>query len=285
MTTETRVKPSSVLHVLAVFSVMLAAPIQAQESSDVHPYLTNEYTVDMGVFLSDRTLKVRVNGTVLGANREVDFESSLRSKRTDDTFALYFGWRFGKKWSLFAQYFHSSVGSQAVLMDDVEWKDTVFAAGSSVAAGQDFTLFRVFFGRAFDTSDRHDFGVGAGIHWLEIGAFIEGNVILGGGGMSFSREAVSVSGPLPNIGVWYQYSLSPQWALKSRLDWLEASVGDYDGKIINASFGLNYQVSDHFGIGLDYSRVELDVDVSKSNWRGGAVITYDGPYAYVSIYW
>ena len=170
-------------------------------------------------------------------------------------------------------------------MEDVEWKDIVFAAGSSVVGGQDFRLFRVFFGRSFDTSDRHDFGVGAGIHWLEIDAFIEGNVILGGGGVSFRREAVSASGPLPNIGVWYQYSLSPRWALRSRLDWLEASVGDYEGKIINASFGLNYQTSDHFGIGLDYSLVELDVDVIKSDWRGGAIITYDGPYAYLSFYW
>ena len=49
-------------------------------------------------------------------------------------------------------------------MEDVEWKDSVFAAGTSVTGGQDFTLFRVFFGRAFDTSDRHDMGVGAGFH-------------------------------------------------------------------------------------------------------------------------
>ena len=66
---------------------------------------------------------------------------------------------------------------------------------------------------------------------------------------------------------------------------MEASVGDYEGKIIIASFGLNYQTSDHFGIGLGYSMVELDVEVTKSDWQGGAIITYDGPYAYPSFYW
>ncbi len=285
MIAETRVKPSGLLYLLTVLSSMLAAPAQAQESSNVHPYLTNKYAVDMGAFLSDRTLKIRVNGTAPGDNSEVDFENSLRSKSHDETFALYLGWRFGEKWSLFGQYFDSSVSTGAALKEDVEWKDIVFAAGSSVVGGQDFRLLRVFFGRSFETSDRHDFGVGAGFHWLEIDAFIEGNVILGGGGVSFRREAVNASGPLPNIGVWYQYSLSPRWALRSRLDWLEASVGDYEGKIINAAFGLNYQTSDHFGIGLDYSLVELDVDVIKSDWRGGAIITYDGPYAYLSFYW
>jgi hypothetical protein len=270
---------------LAVLLGMLAAPAQAQESSNLHPYFTNKYFVDLGVFFPDRTLKIHVNGTVLDADRIIDFENSLRLKRNDETFALNLGWRFGKKWSLFTQYFESSLSSGTVLAEDIEWKDSVFAAGSSVVVGQDFTVLRVFFGRAFDTSDRHDFGVGVGFHWLEIGAFIEGNVILGDGASSFRRESVRVSGPLPNIGVWYQYSLSPRWALTSRLDWLEASVSDYDGKIINASFGLNYHLFDHFGIGLDYSLVELDVDVSKSDWEGGAKIAYDGFYASLSFNW
>lgn len=270
---------------LAVLFGILTAPIQAQESSDVHPYLTNKYTVDMGVFFPDRTLKIRVNGTIPGANRNVDFENRLRVKEDDETFALNLGWRYRENWSLFTQYFESGVSSGAVLAEDVKWKDTVFVAGSNVRAGQDFALFRVFFGRAFDTSERHEFGVGAGFHWLEIRAFIEGNVILGGGGTTFRREAVSASGPLPNIGVWYKYSLSPRWAFRSRLDWLAASVGDYDGKIINASFGVNYQTSDHFGIGLDYNLIELDVDVSKSDWQGRAAISYDGLYASMSFYW
>ena len=285
MTTKTRAKPSGPLFLLAVLFGMLAAPIQAQESSNLHPYFTNKYFVDLGVFFPDRTLRIHVNGTALGANRDVDFEKRLRLKRNDEMFALNLGWRFGEKWSLFTQYFDSSISSRAILTEDVEWKDSVFAAGTSVAGGQGFTLVRVFFGRAFDTSARHDFGLGAGFHWLEIDAFIEGDVILAGGGSSFRREAVSATGPLPNFGVWYQYSLSPRWALRSRLDWLVASVGDYDGEIINAVFGLNYQMSDHFGIGLDYSLVELDVDVSKSDWRGGATITYDGLYASLSFYW
>ena len=53
MKTETRAKPSGLLFVLAVLFGMLAAPIQAQESSNVHPYLTNKYFVDLGVFFPD----------------------------------------------------------------------------------------------------------------------------------------------------------------------------------------------------------------------------------------
>ena len=285
MIIETKVKATGLPFMLAVLLGMLIAPVQAQESSKLHPHFTDKYFVNLGVFFPGRTLKIRANATLPGMNSDVDFEKTMRLKNDDEMIALNLRWRFIEKWSLFAQYFESSIHSGAVLAEDVEWKDSVFRAGSNVVGGQDFTLLRVFFGRSFDTSDQHDFGVGAGFHWLEIGAYIEGNAILGDGGVSFRRESVSVTGPLPNIGAWYQYSLSPRWALGCRLDWLEASVGDYDGKIINASFGLNYQISDRFGIGLDYSLVELDVDVTKSDWRGGAIIAYDGLYASLSFNW
>lgn len=279
-----KVKATGSLIMLAVLFCMLAAPTQAQESSDVHPYITNKFIVNLGTFFPDRKLKVRASTTISGMHAEVDFEKELRLKRDDEVLALNLAWRFGDKYSLSAQYFETQMDSGTILEQSLEWNSVVFVAGR-VHGGQKFELFRVFLGRSFDTGDRHDFGVGAGIHWLEVGAFIEGNVILRDGRSSFRREAVSVSSPLPNVGAWYLYSLSPRWALRSRIDWLEASVGEYKGKIVNASLGLNFQAFDHFGIGLDYNLVELDIDVSKSDWRGNAKVTYDGLYASVSFNW
>ncbi len=141
MTIETKVKATGLPFMLAVLFGMLTAPIQAQELSNLHPYFTNRYFVDLGVFFPDRKLRIRANATLPGTDSDVDFDETLRLKEDDETFALNLGWRFGKKWSLFTQYFDSSVSSGTVLMEDVEWKDSVFAAGSSVTGGQDFTLF------------------------------------------------------------------------------------------------------------------------------------------------
>jgi hypothetical protein len=152
-------------------------------------------------------------------------------------------------------------------------------------AGQDFSLVRIFFGRSFDSSERQDFGVGAGLHWLELGAFIEGNIIISGGGNPFRRESVSAEAPLPNLGAWYMYSISPNWVVKGRVDWLSAEVGDYDGQLINASLGVNYQVFEHFGVGVSYNIFDLDVTISKSDWKGRAKLTYEGVYANLSFYW
>ena len=260
-------------------------PLSAEEQGGIHPYLDQEFFVDLGMFFPDREVKLSVNGSVLGPGDQIDFDEELGLKRSDETFSLNFGWRFGEKWELGGQYFESSGRTQSVLTEDVEWKDVVFGAGTGVAVGQEFSVIRVFFARRFESSDENEFGIGAGLHWLELSAFIEGNVIINDGENIFRRESVSAAAPLPNIGVWFMHSFSPKWAFKSRLDWMSANVGEYNGTLINAAVGVNYQMFEHFGLGLNYNIFNLDIGVRKSGWKGSFETIYDGPYAYVSVYW
>jgi hypothetical protein len=206
----------------------------AEDSEDVHPYLENGFSLDLGVFYPDKQLDLQVNGSVAGINEEIDIDESLRLKRGDETFSTQLSWRFGGRWSVIGQYFRSSDGRRAVLEEDVEWGDVVFDAGSFAAIGHDFSLTRIFIRRHLNTSERHEIGIGAGIHWLHIGAFIEGQILINGTPVSATRT-ISEEAPLPNIGVWYDYSISPRWALRSRFDLLSADVGDYDGVMVNVA--------------------------------------------------
>ncbi len=259
--------------------------LRAEVQKDIHPYLTDKFFVDLGVYFPNREIEFRVNGMLDTPNDIIDFDGEFGLDKSDQTFSLNFGWRFGEKWELGAQYFDASTGDSAVLEEDVEWQDVVFEQGSSISAGTDFSLVRIFFARNFETSERQRFGVGAGIHWLEISAFIEGNAIIAGGANMFRRESVSAGAPLPNFGVWYMYSISPKWAFKGRIDWLDVDVGDYGGSLLNASVGLNFQVVRHVGVGLNYNHFDLDISVDKSDWQGRVRSTYNGWYANISIYW
>ena len=278
-------KYSKSVFLFSVFFVAGTQVLHAQETADVHPYLTQKFFLDTGIYFPDRNLRVSVAGPVTGPNDPIDLEGQFGLDRSDETFSLNFGWRFGKKWDLGAQYFESSGARGAVLGEDIEWNDIVFGQGTNVIAGQDFRLIRMFFGRKFESSERQSIGVGAGIHWLELGVFIEGDIIVNGGGNPFRRESVVAEMPLPNIGAWYMYSVSPNWAVKARVDWFSAEVGDYDGELINASLGMNYQMFEHFGVGVSYNFVDLDVTISKSDWKGRAQLSYEGVFANLSFYW
>ncbi len=271
---------------LVVCMLYLAGPqlTVAAESEDLHPYLERGFSLDLGIFYPDRDLDLRVNGSITGINDEIDFDKRRQIKKSDDLFAVELSWRVRGRWSIVGQYFKSTDSTRAVLEEDIEWGNVVFGAGSNAAVGTDFTLTRIFFGRQLDTSKSHDVGIGGGLHWLNLGTFIEGEILINGTPSS-ARRSVSAEAPLPNIGAWYKYSISPRWALRGRLDLLSADVGDYDGLLLNLGLGVNFQAFEHFGIGLNYNYFKLDVGIDKSDWRGDIETTYDGLYAYVSFYY
>ena len=256
----------------------------AAEPNDLHPYLEREFSLDIGVYYPDRQLDLRVNGTLETLNQEIDFDKSGQLKSAHDVFATELSWRFRGRWSIAGQFFKSADSTRVALEEDIEWGDVVFGAGSFAEMGADFTLTRIFFGRHLDTRRSHDVGVGVGIHWLNMGAFIAGEIRINGIPAA-ARRSVSAEAPLPNIGAWYKYSISPRWALRARLDLLSADVGNYDGLMVNAGFGLNFQAFEHFGIGVNYNYFKLDVGVDKSNWRGDIETTYDGLYMNASFYY
>ena len=270
-----------------LFASFMGSSAFAQENRDLHPWLTDKFSVDFGVYFPDREVEIGVDGSLAidSEDRDIDFDESFGLRKNDDLFALNFGWRFGEKWELGAQYFESDGQRQRVLEEDIEWGEFVFGAGTGVTAGIDFTLVRAFLGRNFTSADHHDFGIGLGIHYLEVGAFIEGQAILNGQQAGFQRETVSAKAPLPNVGAWYVRSLSDRWAMRLRLDWFGAEFGDYDGELINASVGLNYQLFEHVGLGVSYNFFELDVGVDKSGWRGEVKTIYDGAFVHASVYW
>jgi hypothetical protein len=272
---------------LLVSLIVIASMQQghAANTEGVHPYLSDKYFVDVGVFWPDRRLRMSVNGSAGEINEPIEFEENLKLKKADDIFSAEFGWRFTEKWRLIGQHFESGGDTSWVLDEDIEWQDVIFQAGTRASGGAEFTLLRVFFARDFNVGKRHEFGLGAGIHWLDISAYIEGTILIESGESAYAKESVGISAPLPNIGTWYNYSLSDRWALTSRLDFFSADIGRYDGTMANFSIGFNYQVARNFGLGLNYNYFDLDVGINKSNWTGRVETSYEGIYANLSFFW
>lgn len=271
------------------FAVILIASLgavtgHAQESADVHPFLTSKLMFDGGMFFTENKFRIKVEGSVAVIDETIDFGEQLRSDLDNDIFSFEVWWRFGEKWSLRAQYIDWDDTVSRTLQEDVVWGDVTFGAGTGVAAGTETTVTRFFFGRQFEPSDRHQIGVGFGGHQLDIGAFIAGQAIINGVPSGVRRESAKTSGILPNLGGWYIYSMSPRWALTTRFDWLGAEIDKYDGYIINTAAGINFQVFEHVGIGANYNFLELDVDVDEGAWNGSVTSQTDGFFLYLSAY-
>jgi hypothetical protein len=279
----TLMKALSCLTAVALAAGMFSSSLAAQSSDEYHPFLSDKFNIGIGIFYPQKSFKIRVDGS--DPEEEIDFDEALRIDEEDTTGSLSFRWRFGEKWSFWGQYWNTDDKGGAILEEDIEWEDVVFKAGTFAAGGVDLTIARAFFGRTFSTGPQHEFGLGAGFHWLSLDTFIEGQVITNFGETEFAREAVSADFPLPNIGGWYMYSWNKKWLFQARLDWLSASVGDYSGGLWNTQAGIHWQAFKHIGFGLFYNGFILDVDVDKDDWNGKAESKQHGPWLAITATW
>lgn len=269
--------------ILTLSFLTFSTPLLAQHGSAVHPWLEDDFTIGVGGYLPSKDFKVRVDGNVPG--EDINFDEGVDVAKTDATGSVSFRWVFGEKWSFAGQYWSTSDDGSVELADDIYWGDNVLRAGSNVGAGVSVDVARTFFGREFSAGPSHEFGAGLGLHWLKIGAYVEGEIFVNDLSTGFRRESVSARAPLPNIGAWYWYAFSPRWLLSTRLDWFGATYGDYSGDLWNANAGINFQAWDHVGLGLSYQYFAINLDVDKSDWRGNVELIYSGPFLSVNFNW
>ncbi|MFA9421190.1 MAG: hypothetical protein ACERLB_13650 [Gammaproteobacteria bacterium] len=265
---------------------MLSSTVMAQESdssTSYHPFLSDKFHLGIGGFWPQKTVKLRADGSSPGD--EINFEEDLGFDESESTTSINFRWRYSKGWSFWAQYWKVDSEGSTVLEENYQWEDVIFKKGTFARAGSDFTVLRLFFGRAFKFGGpRQEFGVGAGLHVIEIDGFIEGEIITGTT-TEFHHEKAKATLPLPNIGAWYMYSWSPKWLVDARLDWLSASVGKYSGGLWHAQAGIHYQISQVFGIGFAYANFNLDADVDESDWHGSIETQQYGPRLELTASW
>jgi hypothetical protein len=279
-----------ILFISAILLTSLSAGVASAQDSDssrkYHPFLTGNFQIGLGVYGPSKTTKL---GADAGSGGE-----SLVGENDQSTGMLNFRWRFTKNWHFQTTYWNTESTSRQTLAKDWESpfppKDPpTFKAGSFIGMGVDTTIARLFWGRSFSRKLNHDWGVGVGLHWLEIDAFVEGHVDVtggsSGGGTEFRHESTSASVPLPNLGIWYLYSWSPNWVLTSRLDWLEITIDEYSGSMYDVSVGINYHMSDHFGLGFALNGFLLDVELDSPEWKGKLENEQFGPRLAVTWNW
>lgn len=280
----------SKIYLLIALLVLSASPLTllAQEY-DYHPFLSDSFSASLGYMRSSNSFKFRADpvGISEGIGEDIDFGKNLGVSDSSSFFNGQLKWKFGstKKWSLAAQYFSNKATGNSTLKEDVEWDDVIFREGTYAEAGVKLAVTRLFLGRSFYKNEQNDFGMGIGIHNLDLSAYIEGEIIINDETTGRQKESVGESQILPNIGGWYNYSPAKKWLLHSRIDWISANIGDYDGSLWNASVGVNYQAWRHVGFDLSWQYFNLDLEVDKSDWNGGAEMTYSGPVLAVTFGW
>lgn len=238
------------MQVFSVLLILTSGQSLAQEDFDYHPAFSDNFTISLGAFKSSDFFRIGSAGAPTEPGDDMDFGKTLGVDESATILNGNLRWKFGKKrkWSLSGQYFKSSNKGDAVLEEDIKWQGLTFREGTRVEAGVLAAVTRVFVGRSLVKNQQHDFGIGAGLHVLDLKAHIGGEVIIDDETTGFQDAEASVSQPLPNVGLWYLHSPARKWLIHGRADWISANIGDYDGTLWNVSAGLSYQAWRHISV-------------------------------------
>ena len=221
---------------LTIILLLVTASTQillAQEEISKHPILSSKFQLGFGIYIPTQRVQFKVNADA--KDNDINFDETFDFNNNQVTPLVNFDWRFSKNWKLAAEFFNINYKTTAVLEKDIEAGDYVFNKGSNVGVGYRINMYRIYVGRVISRGFKHELGAGLGLHVLDLGPFIEGNVIVNGNENEFRRARISATAPLPNIALWYYYAPTEKWSFSAHVDWFALTINQYSGSLWDVS--------------------------------------------------
>ena len=250
-------------------------PYTWAQEEEKNPLLADEFYGEIGVFIPQKAIKFSASGE--SEDSDIDFSETFDLKDNQVTPFVNLEWRWNKKWRLTVEGFTVNNAARATLPEDITWDGVTFKEGSFVRAGVNLGVFRVFVGRTISSGPKHSLGAGLGVHAMNIGLFIEGEVFTSEGDRKFEKKSIDGLIPLPNIGAWYHWAPTAKWAFVARVDWFGITIDKYSGGLWDIAPGVKYQIIKNFGVGLDYRFFFLNARVTDGNLDGRFNMDFSGP--------
>jgi len=223
----------------------------------------------------DTTVSVAGSGGLIGT--EIDLESDLKLKDRKSLPAVFAGARIGERWSIIGEYYALDRGASASANRDITFDDVTFPAGATISSEFNTDVYRLAVGYSFVRTDKVDFGAALGLHVTQFEVALEGQGRIGNASIQTQNRKRDALAPLPTLGLFGAYQVTPRLSLGGRVDYLSLKVSDYDGRLINAEARASYRLFENIGVGVMYRYVDYELDIEKDRWNGEVAYSFKGP--------
>ena len=261
--------------VTALGGLLLAAGASAKD--DVvpeHPMMSDRFFVGVGVAWVQSNVTANLNTGRIGLGTIIDFEDDVGLKKTNALGMFDFRMHLSERWVLDAEYFSLNRDGEKEISHTIDWGNLNIPLNAAVHGSFNMRDTRVSVGYAFFRRKDKEIGFGVGAHVMSLDAALSTR--------NLGSEGASQSAPLPVLTMYAQVALTNRWLLRVRVDRLSLDTGEVDGSIFSSGTDFVYQPWRHFGLGLGYRDINMQVSSTSERWRGKAQIRHTGPYLFVS---
>jgi hypothetical protein len=261
----------------AICALGAALPAQAQSLDDRFWLQGAAYWAEV-----DSSFRVdSIGNTTPGT--DIDFESDLDLEDSEALPSFSAGWRAMKRLIIGGDYYALDRSGTRTLSRDIVFEDATFPASATVSSSMSSNIYRLTAGWAFIQNDQWEAGAALGLHMTDFETTIEGEASIGGATATTTRRGRDFLAPLPTIGAFANWQVTPKVTVNGRVDYMSLEVGDYDGGVTNAQISASYRFTRNFGVGVMYRFVDYGVDINKDDWSGELEYEFSGPAIYAEL--
>jgi len=264
----------------SVSSAELAPLVRAPARTGDDGYRWPRFELSLGgQLLATVNTRLRVDsslgdGTDVDLEDDFDLESRLFAGRIDAI------WRMGERHALdFSLYDLQRTGTR-VIDRDITIGDTVFPVDTEVKSEFENIIVKLAYRYSFLQHERWDAGASFGFHTMDWRAKWKAT---GGAGL---EEDFDVTAPLPVLGVFGDYALTPKLYLSASSEFFGLQYEQFDGFMNNTRLNLEHRTFSHvgFGLGIDYFMINAGVESENGRLDAQADYDYLGLMAFVRLY-
>ena len=230
---------------------------QQPQSNDYRPWSTLE--INLGGFLSKVDTGFRIGSGAIGL--EVDAEDTLDLDESITAFRVEGSWRYteSKRHRVDFHYFSMHRDATITFGRDWEYEDEdgnsgTIPLGTQVETYIDLDVYRLKYEYSFLQDERVDFAAGLGLYVMPISFGVKAS------GFVEESTSESITAPLPVLGIRGDVALTPDWYLRSGVNFLYLEVGDFSGSIMQTNLALEYCAFDNWALGMGYDNFRIQVE-------------------------
>lgn len=241
---------------------------------DLPAWYARRFRLNLGVFFPLNNTQVRVGNNNGNLGTTIDLEDDLGFTKTSASFMADFQWRISRRSRLVLEYFYLRRESSYVLDREIEFGDNTYPIDAAVTAYFDTNIARLAYSYAILSKPKYEAGLLIGAHVVlgDMGLQLDTNI-----GSVGVEDDFSFTAPLPDIGAWGEFVLSPKFGLYTNINYLALKVDNIRGRIISYNLSVLYNVYHNLSLTAGYTGLNIRVDVEKERLNGFFKWGYNGP--------
>ena len=255
----------------------------------LHAAFDERYELTIGGSVSDFDSKLSINSRDGSVDKEIDFEDRLGLDTTVRLGWVRGSWRVADRHRLSLLYMPIKRTSQLTTQKDIDIAGNIIKSGASVVTEVKTHTFDIEYIYSFYKKPDLEVGITAGIYWMNSLAEISaaGEIIIEGSNQVEFRTDYQANqrliAPLPLIGVKAAYEINQQWHARASARYLDVTIGDIEGRILNFNLITEYYFNNHLGLGAALTSFNVSVRQSDVVFINALTYQYNAVQAYLVL--